>query len=429
MKKRTLRSDEEDEEVVIDLDETEEISTLAESGVKATKADPLSITRPETLDKLAQWLDERKTEWKNLRESRRQDRLHARGGSGVGHSRISTHQYGLTTNQILFGTSSSTTSDEFVDSTKKKRVGIEDLVKNAARAVTHGLWQIVEFQETDSPGIFIAWSFTGASQLQKLYVNIPRIIYVNCRPGGGRAELTAKELGGRLVKKDLPHGRGVYGLLYEIHLQEYKYVKNERALGLFLCDPMVEGVYETRTPLSYRAILRLGCIASVTKSTSLSGGEGLSASTAFKLKDLKFVNSSSSSSTSDQKYLERDSASYRKIFLYHIEDSRRGSGVGLLGLFIITENNNASPTDATSSDLESRPFTAKSSVWIVQPRGVVERPPMQRIFRRFCSDERNTCKFTTTSVATMSSAFAACNELLAGYVRERRGPTIVIAQS
>lgn len=428
MKKRGLRTEEieeieeeveEQEGMASDTRDLEETPSLAfgeeekEEAVK-TRAEPLSLTKPETIDKLAQWLEERKSEWKSMRDARRQDRLRASG------SRSSSHQYGLTTSQILFGTSSLTPTAGEADS-RKRRVGIDELVKNAARAITHGLWQIVELQETDSPGIFIAWSFTGASQLQKLFINIPRIIYVNCR--GGRAELTARELGGRIVKKDLPHGRPVHNL-YEIQLQEHKYLKNERALGLFLCDPLVEGVYETRAPLSYRAILRLGCIATVTGGAGGEGREGLSASSAFRLKDLKFVNGSS------ERYLETDSASYKRIFLYHTEDNRRSSGVGVVALFIVSENNSGASGNTSQHHLsDSRPFTAKAWVWLVQPRGVVERPPMQRIFRRFCVDERNICKFTTASVATMSSAFAACNEILAAYVRERRGPTIAIAQS
>lgn len=376
---------------------------LTPSNSDKMKPEPMLIMKPETFESFVEWLDDRKNEWKNLRLMRRREKLQGNG------ARVTARQYGLTTREIMFGTSA---GPEDVDS-RKKRVGIEDLVKNAARAVSQGFWQIVELQETDSPGVFIAWSFTGMSQLQKLFINIPRIIYVNCR--GGRAETTAKELGGRLVKKDLPHGRPVYNL-YEIHLQEHKYIKNERALGLFLCDPLVEGVYETKTPLSFRAILRLGCIANVSKSTTIEGREGLSASSAFKLKDLKFVN------VSNQKYLEADSASYRKIFIYHVEDSRR-SGAGVLGLFFISESN------AVPHGSDQQIFTAKASVWIVQPRGVVERPPMQRIFRRFCSDERNSCKFTTFSVASMNSAVAACNEVLGGYIRERRGPTIVVGQS
>lgn len=376
-------------------------TVLAHCDAPRNKPDPIVINKPDSIEKFTEWLDDRKAEWRKLRVLRRSERSKLTGG-------VTSKQYGLTTNEILFGTSKSL---EDTDS-RKKRVGIEDMVKNAARAVSQGFWQIVELQETDSPGIFIAWSFTGASQLQKLFINIPRIIYVNCR--GGRAESTAKELGGRIVKKDLPHGRPVYNL-YEIHLQEHKYIKNERALGLFLCDPLVEGVYETKTPLSFRAILRLGCIANVSKSTSIEGREGLSASTAFKLKDLKFIN------VSNQKYLEPESASYKKIFIYHVEDSRR-SGAGVVGVFIMSEPNSVSADQRTI-------FTAKASVWIVQPRGVVERPPMQRIFRRFCSDERNSCKFTTSSVASLSSAFASCNELLAGYIRERRGPTIVVGQS
>jgi hypothetical protein len=455
--------------------------------VEKLPVEPISKTKPETLEQLTEWLVERKAEWKYLRESRRQERMGMSGSRSLIGGRS---LYGLTTKEYLYGAPAQNLEDlgedlNDLDPRSKKRTSVnrlrslEDMMKTAARAVSHGYWQIVELQETDMPGIFIAWSFTGPTQLQKLYLNIPRIIYVNCRHGS-HAEMTAKQLNGILVKKDLPHGRGGNGNvtsrtsvgghghhrgsdgcdgddhrgsgvfnLYEIHLHEQKYLKNEKALGLFLCDPMVEGVYETKAPLLYRAILRLGCIAQVSRgpgggSGGGGGREGLSAMTAYKLKEMKFVN------VTNQKYLDSSggasrggagggaggaSAIYKKIFLYHTEDSRR-SGTGVLGLFIMSDHTSPSSTTITNTSLspqtpeeeETSSFSAKAYVWLVQSRGVVERPPMQRIFRRFCSNEKISCKFITTSVATMTSAFASCNEILANYVRERRGPTIVIGQ-
>jgi hypothetical protein len=57
--------------------------------------------------------------------------------------------------------------------------GVVDFVRNATLAATHGFWQIIELQETDTPGEFIVWAMTSSIQLQKLTIMIPRVIYVN----------------------------------------------------------------------------------------------------------------------------------------------------------------------------------------------------------------------------------------------------------
>ena len=58
-------------------------------------------------------------------------------------------------------------------------LGVVDFVRNATLAATQGFWQIIELQETDSPGEFIVWAMTSSIQLQKLTIMIPRVIYVN----------------------------------------------------------------------------------------------------------------------------------------------------------------------------------------------------------------------------------------------------------
>ena len=118
-------------------------------------------------------------------------------------------------------------------------------------------------------------------------------MYVNCR--GREAEEAALALDGARIKRDLPHARPL-GTLFEVAIPERKFIRNEKALALFLCDPQVthtpspsrpsseascftlhvhesilrqlthlppprsrqvEGVYETHTPLWFRALLKV----------------------------------------------------------------------------------------------------------------------------------------------------------------------------
>ena len=211
------------------------------------------------------------------------------------------------------------------------------------------------------------------------------------------------------MNRDLPHDRACLNL-YEIQLQERKFLRNEKALSLFLSDPQIEGIYEMKTPLMFRGILKLGCVAKV--SNAIDDNKR-----AYKLNDLEFIN------VNAHPYLEKSVASFRKIYIYHCFDRSRSSGFGMVALFIIQGNN------INNEDSNSEKVNSKAYIWIVNGTGSLEsRPPMQRIFRKFCPDENNLCKFTTTFSETMSSAFSSCNDRLASYLRERKGPTIAIVQ-
>ena len=131
---------------------------------------------------------------------------------------------------------------------------------------------------------------------------VPRVLYVNCRGPG--AEEAALALNGVKIKRDLPHARPE-GTLYEVAIPERKFIRNEKALALFLCDPQVEGVYESQTPLWLRAVLKTGCVA---RPTGAGGGTSSGGQRVFKLDQLDFVN------TKAHPYLQPAvTASYRKV--------------------------------------------------------------------------------------------------------------------
>jgi hypothetical protein len=125
--------------------------------------------------------------------------------------------------------------------------GVVDFVRNASLAASHGYWQIIEWQMTDVAGEYVVWAMTNKSQLQKLKVVVPRVMYVNCR--GREAEEAALALDGARIKRDLPHARPL-GTLFEVAIPERKFIRNEKALALFLCDPQVTLPRPPRGPLS-----------------------------------------------------------------------------------------------------------------------------------------------------------------------------------
>ena len=212
-----------------------------------------SLDEVQTGQDLAVWLKGRKSLWRGYRQSR------------FGKQRsivVEQKAFGRTTSDVLSGLrNDETLLHESVRSIKRP-MGIDDLVKSAAHATTHGTWQIVEIQETDLPGSFVVWAFTSANQLHRIYLNVPRTLYFNCHDSLSKTVGKIVLLGGKAVKKVLPHDKPTLNL-YEVEISESNFIRDEKAIELILSDPKVEGVYEAKVPLSFRAIINLGCLASV----------------------------------------------------------------------------------------------------------------------------------------------------------------------
>jgi DNA polymerase epsilon subunit 1 len=332
---------------------------------------------PATSDKFQKWLDDRKVEWA---EGRRQKRI-SRSSDGSG-------------GPIL-----------------KRGAGIGDMIRNAAITAEKAIWQILEIQETDSPGLFLVWAMVGKNQLQRYYVEIPRVLYVNC--AGDDASRMAVSIGGKPVKKDLPHGKPCLNL-YEISISEQKFVRNDKVLGLFLCDPQIEGVYGSKLPLLFRGILRLGCMTRLLRSDRGTG----SASKPIRLADLQMA------IKTPHMYLEASSAVFRKIFIYISPDNLRPDAQGIVGIFIMDALNDIDVGAEGPTKHNARAF-----VFIAQAASMGAKPPMNSIYSKLCPGQQSGCKFSTAIVPSMYDALSKCNERLSQYLQERRGPTLVVVQA
>ena len=62
-----------------------------------------------------------------------------------------------------------------------------------------------------------------------------------------------------MVKKFLPRNKPVHNL-YEIDIEEDRFIEQFASFGNYLVSPDIEGIYESKIPLSVRAILLLGRI-------------------------------------------------------------------------------------------------------------------------------------------------------------------------
>lgn len=91
-------------------------------------------------------------------------------------------------------------------------------------------------------------------------IRVPRIIYINSKNETKDPEFK------KVTGKKLPRDRQVYNL-YEWEKSEEVYQEKFHSIQYHhLLNPNVEGIYETKTPLKFRAINELGCLIKPKKS-------------------------------------------------------------------------------------------------------------------------------------------------------------------
>lgn len=184
------------------------------------------------------WLQQKKRRWKEIREERKRQRLdtsrtvnHVNGSTDMFHSMVNRKRQG--------------------------RAGVNSYFERHELALTRSHWQIVLLEPTSQHGQFFAWVVVEGV-MHKISVTIPRIFYLN-----SKAPIT-EEFPGRRVNKILPHGRHSYNLI-EVIIDEDQFKSESKKLAAHLADPEVEGIYETRVPLEFSAILQMGCVCKVDK--------------------------------------------------------------------------------------------------------------------------------------------------------------------
>jgi DNA polymerase epsilon subunit 1 len=332
------------------------------------------------------WLRVRKAQWKQQRMERRRRRDLVMGSGRVGSRRGRDDAEGGGVGGA------------------KKHMNVESMIKNAALAVTHGYWQILEIRETDIPGDFIIWAMTGPKSLQRLNLTIDRTLYV---ASDVEHDAAFVKLRGRRVSRFLPHGQRS-PFLYEMITSERRFQRNENGVANLLSTPGVTGVFELQTPLWLRAVIQLGCVAQVSRQRRSQEGRS------FNLADLEFVASTA------HPYLAPDLASFRHIYIYQSQSGRRG----VVGLFVLSADNKAMEAEGGPP-----PVRASAQVWLANPFSRAEaRPPLQRIFGRYAPPGAE-CKFRSSYVDSLPDAFTQLNAALAEYLQSRRGPTLVLAQT
>ena len=292
---------------------------------------------------------------------------------------------------------------------KRSRVGVSrqapitlgGFLRQTKRTLLDTPWQVIQVAETPSPGFYKVWALVGAD-LHCVKMIVPRTFYVNQR--------TSKEAteGGlwRKVNKLLPRSQ-VAHCLYEYSVPEGVFRQHEAQLMADLSTPDIQAIYELQLPLEFRAVEKLGCLVSVEKSKAkqLQGRD----TDTFELSWMQFK------SLASYHYLEPGSFKY--IYLYH---HRQGSKA-MWGLMI--------------------PGTKRATVWVVDTVRSKQLPSLPTLFNNersayMAKQDRPEGEVPgadhTWDVRLETEERQVGKQvgrLLAAYLQEKRGPTILATQS
>ncbi|KAG8371187.1 hypothetical protein BUALT_Bualt13G0060900 [Buddleja alternifolia] len=208
-----------------------------ESGHKHS-THPLQKVFEESIDRSVDyqgWLELKKRKWKETREKRKRQRLDNSqiNGAEMPGSILNCKQ-------------------------AQGKVGVNSYFQRHDLALTRCHWQIIQLIPSSEHGQLFAWAVVEGT-MRKIPILVPRVFYLN-----SKAPVT-EEFPGRRVNKILPHGHQSYNLI-EVIIDEDQFRGESKKLAAHLADPEVEGIYETKIPQEFNAILQIGCVCKVDKS-------------------------------------------------------------------------------------------------------------------------------------------------------------------
>lgn len=146
---------------------------------------------------------------------------------------------------------------ETLSSTPQRDHGVGGYFRQKAGSVLTSIWQIVQIAETELPGEFRVW-LLAQDQLVSIRVLVPRTFYINTKD----KEFDLGKYGNPLCEisesaRTLPRSHKNLNL-FEMTMSESNYQDEQGKYARIFNDTATEGVYETKIPLSVRAILELG---------------------------------------------------------------------------------------------------------------------------------------------------------------------------
>jgi DNA polymerase epsilon subunit 1 len=161
--------------------------------------------------------------------------------------------------------------------------GMTSFIAGRARNVMQQSWQIIEICETQIPGQLRLWVYLQDGSMEQLLLNMDRTLFMNFRKpkiirGSDGLPLPA-------LNRRLPFRRPTLSL-YEVTFSEEEFQRKSETLRQSLADPDVEGVYESKTPLVFRAVSEIGAVARYRAGSSRSQSQ----LTPIRLADVQMLN-------------------------------------------------------------------------------------------------------------------------------------------
>jgi len=167
-------------------------------------------------------------------------------------------------------------------------------------ALFNSSWEIIQIAPIkNSPGDFRVWALIG-DKLYPVSLSVPHQFYLHSKTPNANLESLDFV---KPSQKYLPRSKQTLNL-YKIELLASQYQKHIKDIQALSNHPDIEGVYESRVPLLYRAILQLGSVCKVNPSSKRTS-EGMN----FNLEDLSQV------SSKEKPYLSSKNF-FKSCFLY-----------------------------------------------------------------------------------------------------------------
>ncbi|KAJ1668343.1 DNA polymerase epsilon catalytic subunit [Coemansia sp. RSA 1813] len=305
--------------------------------------------------------------------------------------------------------------------------GIGQYFARSSVTLSRGVWNILQWSETDTPGELKAWVLLG-SQLHAVKVSVPRVLYVTSTVP--RQEISDSRFFTEAKSMVLPRTSYVPNSmhLYKSVMTEAEYIAYQSSWSSFFAHPSIGGVYETEvTPLD-RALIQLGATAWMsTAARQMHAGRGGGLGDVVSLDDLDTRRTSLTTphGLGKQMWKARD-LSY--ALLYHA-----GSSDGRQFFALVM------------------PYMARGHVWVVntnQQAAQLQIPNLERLYRESYAAARaavaesgastfddgafaypEAIEFTSQAFATTQGAYRSINAAVAKCADEKRGSTVLIYHS
>lgn len=307
--------------------------------------------------------------------------------------------------------------------------GASSFFRRQAESIFFQPWEVLQIVETDTPGEFRIWALVSGN-LHSIKLFVPRIFYANMSTVPDKIELDVRVTVEK-VTRTLPRSHPCLHL-YKFTMSETAFIELNRSLNMVFNHPSMEGVYETQVPLSFRALLSLGCVVTVSKEKMSSGRN---AEDGFNLYDLSRDSNASTS------YMENSKLNY--LYLYHANVDNRH----VFGLFSTVNGSSrvsvviADPGRQNAVGNLARQYAERRAAKMngeSLPQEASQNEDVEDAVMEDGSESKSDKKlfdypeeleFNTTIVSSLNGAYKALARAVGQYKDERRGPTVLAFHS